>query len=70
MSLFKTRSAAVVGIDAQPVDVEVDLYRSGMARDFIRRKVEPSVRERESSHTMRTRPVRRMGTVKQGGLRS
>lgn len=39
-----------------------------MARDFIRRKVEPSVRERESSHTMRTRPVRRMGTVKQGGL--
>ena len=35
MSLFKTRSAAVVGIDAQPVDVEVDLYRSGMARDFM-----------------------------------
>ncbi len=35
MSLFKTRSAAVYGIDAHPVDVEVDLYRSGMARDFM-----------------------------------
>ena len=34
MPLFKTRSAAVYGIDAQPVDVEVDLYRSGMAKDF------------------------------------
>jgi magnesium chelatase family protein len=35
MPLFKTRSAAIFGIDAQPVDVEVDLFRSGMARDFI-----------------------------------
>ena len=35
MPLFKTRSAAVFGIDAQPVDVEVDLFRSGMARDFM-----------------------------------
>ena len=35
MALFKTRSAAVFGIDAHPVDVEVDLYRSGMARDFM-----------------------------------
>ena len=35
MPLFKTRSAAVFGIDAQPIDVEVDLYRSGMAKDFI-----------------------------------
>lgn len=35
MSLFKTRTAAVFGIDALPVDVEVDLYRSGMARDFM-----------------------------------
>jgi magnesium chelatase family protein len=34
MPLFKTRSAAVFGIDAHPVDVEVDLFRSGMARDF------------------------------------
>ena len=35
MPLFKTRSAAVYGIDAHPVDVEVDLYRSGMAKDFM-----------------------------------
>jgi magnesium chelatase family protein len=35
MPLFKTRTAAVFGIDAHPVDVEVDLYRSGMARDFM-----------------------------------
>src|ERR1700727_2720093 len=35
MPLFKTRSAAVFGIDAHIVDVEVDLYRSGMARGFM-----------------------------------
>jgi magnesium chelatase family protein len=35
MPLFKTRTAAVFGIDAHPVDVEVYLYRSGMARDFM-----------------------------------
>ncbi len=35
MPLFKTRSAAVFGIDAHPVEVEVDLFRSGMARDFM-----------------------------------
>jgi magnesium chelatase family protein len=35
MALFKTRSAAVYGVDAHLVDVEVDLYRSGMARDFM-----------------------------------
>src|SRR4051812_27692351 len=35
MPLFKTRSAAVYGIDAHPVDVEVDLYKGGMARDFM-----------------------------------
>src|SRR5258708_9083843 len=35
MALFKTRSAAVYGIDAQLIDVEVDLYNSGAARDFI-----------------------------------
>ena len=34
MPLFKTRSAAVYGIDA-PIDVEVDMYRSGMAKDFV-----------------------------------
>lgn len=35
MPLFKTRSAAVFGIDAHPIDVEIDLYRSGMAKDFV-----------------------------------
>ena len=35
MPLFRTRSAAVFGIDAYPVDVEVDLYRGGMGRDFM-----------------------------------
>jgi magnesium chelatase family protein len=35
MALFKTRSAAVFGIDAHPIDVEVDMYSSGSARDFV-----------------------------------
>src|SRR5512140_2318474 len=35
MALFKTRSAAVYGIDANLIDVEVDMYQSGSARDFI-----------------------------------
>lgn len=35
MPLFKTRSAAVFGIEAHPIDVEVNLYRSGMAKDFV-----------------------------------
>src|SRR5262245_37012954 len=35
MALFKTRSAAVYGIDAHIIDVEVDLYASGASRDFI-----------------------------------
>src|SRR5204862_2339756 len=35
MALFKAHSAAVYGIDAHLIDVEVDLYPSGTARDFI-----------------------------------
>jgi len=35
MALFRTRSAAVYGIKAHPIDVEVDLYPSGSARDFV-----------------------------------
>ena len=35
MALFKTRSAAVYGIDAHLIDVEVDMYASGSARDFV-----------------------------------
>lgn len=34
MALFRTRSAAVFGIDAHLIDVEVDMY-PGNARDFI-----------------------------------
>jgi magnesium chelatase family protein len=35
LSLYRTRSAAVYGIDAQLIDVEVDMYASGSARDFV-----------------------------------
>lgn len=35
MGLFRTRTAAVFGIDAHLIDVEVDLYQSGSARDFV-----------------------------------
>ncbi len=34
MALFRTRSAAVYGIDAHLIDVEVDMYPSAN-RDFI-----------------------------------
>src|SRR5271170_2203115 len=34
MALFSTRSAAVYGIDAHIIDVEVDMY-PGASRDFI-----------------------------------
>ncbi len=35
MALFRTRSAAVFGINAHLVDVEVDMYSGGSARDFV-----------------------------------
>jgi magnesium chelatase family protein len=35
MALFKTQSAAVFGIDAHLIDIEVDMYGSGSARDFV-----------------------------------
>jgi magnesium chelatase family protein len=35
MALFRTRSAAVFGIDAHIIDVEVDMYPGGNARDFV-----------------------------------
>src|SRR6187455_575437 len=34
MALFRTRSAAVFGIDAHVIDVEVDMY-PGAGRDFV-----------------------------------
>lgn len=35
VALYRTRSAAVYGIDAHLIDVEVDMYASGGGRDFI-----------------------------------
>jgi magnesium chelatase family protein len=35
LALFRTRSAAVYGIDAHLIDVEVDMYPTGSARDFV-----------------------------------
>lgn len=35
MALFRTRSAAVYGIDAHLIDVEVDMAPGGSSRDFI-----------------------------------
>ncbi len=35
MALFRTRSAAVFGIHAHLIDVEVDMYPAGSARDFV-----------------------------------
>ena len=35
MALFRIHSAAVFGIDAHLIDVEVDMYPSGSARDFV-----------------------------------
>ena len=35
MALFRTRSAAIQGVDAHRVDVEVDMYPSGTSRDFV-----------------------------------
>jgi magnesium chelatase family protein len=34
LGLFKTRTASVFGIDALPVDVEVDLHKGGMSQHF------------------------------------
>src|SRR5712691_4912523 len=35
MALYRTRTAAVYGIDAHLIDVEVDMYPSSSARDFV-----------------------------------
>jgi len=35
VALFRTLSAAIQGIDAHLIDVEVDMYPSGTSRDFI-----------------------------------
>jgi magnesium chelatase family protein len=35
MPLYRTRSAAILGIDAQLIDVEVDMAEGGSSRDFV-----------------------------------
>lgn len=35
VALYRTRSAAVYGIHAHPIDVEVDMYASSGGRDFV-----------------------------------
>ena len=35
MALFRTRSAAIYGIEGHLIDVEVDMYPAGSARDFV-----------------------------------
>ncbi|MBC8168048.1 MAG: YifB family Mg chelatase-like AAA ATPase [Bryobacteraceae bacterium] len=35
LALYRTHSAAVYGIDAHPIEVEVDMFASGSARDFV-----------------------------------
>ena len=35
MALFRTYSAALHGIDAHVIDVEVDMYPAGTSRDFV-----------------------------------
>ncbi len=52
MGLFKTRSAAVYGIDAHLIDVEVDMY-AGSARDFITVGM-PDVAVRESRERIKS----------------
>src|SRR5215467_7443126 len=53
MALFKTRSAAVYGIDAHLIDVEVDLYSYGSAKD-TRMVGMPDVAVRESRERIKS----------------
>jgi magnesium chelatase family protein len=53
MALFKTRSAAVYGIDAHLIDVEVDLYSSGSPRDFVMVGM-PDIAVRESRERIKS----------------
>ncbi|HZS52443.1 MAG TPA: YifB family Mg chelatase-like AAA ATPase [Bryobacterales bacterium] len=52
MALFKTRSAAVYGIDAHLIEVEVDMY-AGSAREFITVGL-PDVAVRESRERVKS----------------
>src|ERR1700724_2825120 len=53
MALFKTRSAAVYGIDAHLIDVEVDMFSSGNSRDSVMVGM-PDVAVRESRERIKS----------------
>src|SRR5204863_7287219 len=53
MALFKTRSAAVYGIDAHLIDVEVDMFSSGNPRDSVMVGM-PDVAVRESRQRIKS----------------
>lgn len=53
MALFRTRSAAVFGIEAHPIDVEVDMYPGGSNRDFVTVGM-PDVSVRESRERIKS----------------
>ena len=53
MALFKTRSAAVYGIDAHPIDIEVDMFSQGNARDSVMVGM-PDVAVRESRERIKS----------------
>ena len=53
MPLFRTRSAAVYGIDAHLIDVEVDMFPSGSARDFAMVGM-PDIAVRESRQRIKS----------------
>jgi magnesium chelatase family protein len=53
MPLFKTQSAAIFGIDAKVIDVEVDMYQSASARDS-RMVGMPDVAVRESRERIKS----------------
>src|SRR6201987_4755830 len=53
MALFKTRSAAVYGIDAVLIDVEVDMFSAGNPRDSVMAGM-PDVAVRESRERIKS----------------
>src|SRR3982751_5565238 len=53
MALFKTRGAAIYGIDAHLIDVEVDMFSSGNARDSVMVGM-PDVAVRESRERIKS----------------
>jgi magnesium chelatase family protein len=53
VALYRTRSAAVYGIEAHVIDVEVDMFATGSARDFVTVGM-PDVAVRESRERIKS----------------